>query len=102
RAGADPDRLREDLEAELGRRPRGSGAGVTTGQVHITQRLSRLLDTADRESRRLKDEYVSVEHLVIALVGEGSGSAAGRFLHSQGLNPAPLPAALTHRRGAQR
>ena len=68
RAGADPDRLREELEAELGRRPRVSGPGVTPGQVHITQRLSRLLDTADREARRLKDEYVSVEHLVIALV----------------------------------
>ena len=102
RAGADPDRLREDLEAELGRRPRVSGPGVTPGQVHITQRLSRLLDTADREARRLKDEYVSVEHLVIALVEEGSGSAAGRLLHSQGLTRDTFLAALTEVRGHQR
>ncbi|HVG73731.1 MAG TPA: ATP-dependent chaperone ClpB, partial [Vicinamibacterales bacterium] len=102
RAGADPDRLRGDLEAELGRRPRVSGPGVTPGQVHITQRLSRLLDTADREARRLKDEYVSVEHLVIALVEEGSGSAAGRLLHAQGLTRDTFLAALTEVRGHQR
>jgi ATP-dependent Clp protease ATP-binding subunit ClpB len=102
RAGADPDRLREELEAELGRRPRVSGPGVTPGQVHITQRLSRLLDTADREARRLKDEYVSVEHLVIALVEEGSGSASGRLLHAQGLTRDTFLAALTSVRGHQR
>jgi ATP-dependent Clp protease ATP-binding subunit ClpB len=102
RAGADPDRLREELEAELGRRPRVSGPGVTPGQVHITQRLSRLLDAADREARRLKDEYVSVEHLVIALVEEGSGSAAGRLLHAQGLTRDTFLAGLTEVRGHQR
>ncbi|MCW2735742.1 ATP-dependent chaperone ClpB [Nocardioides sp.] len=102
RAGADPDRLRTDLEAELGRRPRVSGPGATPGQVHITQRLSRLLDTADGEARRLKDEYVSVEHLVIALVEEGSGSAVGRLLRAQGLTRDSFLAALTEVRGHQR
>ena len=102
RAGADPDRLREELEAELGRRPRVSGPGVTPGQVHVTQRLSRLLETADREARRLKDEYVSVEHLVIALVEEGSQSASGRLLRDQGLTRDSFLAALTEVRGHQR
>ncbi|WP_107705794.1 ATP-dependent chaperone ClpB [Nocardioides allogilvus] len=102
RAGADPDRLREELEAELGRRPRVSGPGVTPGQVHVTQRLSRLLDAADGEARRLKDEYVSVEHLVIALVEEGSQSAAGRLLRDQGLTRDTFLAALTEVRGHQR
>ena len=102
RAGADPARLREELEAELGRRPRVSGPGVTPGQVHVTQRLSRLLDTADSEARRLKDEYVSVEHLVIALVEEGSQSASGRLLRDQGLTRDSFLAALTEVRGHQR
>ena len=102
RAGADPDRLREELEAELGRRPRVSGPGVTPGQVHVTQRLSRLLETADREARRLKDEYVSVEHLVIALVEEGSQSASGRLLRDQGLTRDSFLAALNEVRGHQR
>ncbi|EON23626.1 ATPase [Nocardioides sp. CF8] len=102
RAGADPDRLREELEAELGRRPRVSGPGVTPGQVHVTQRLSRLLDAADGEARRLMDEYVSVEHLVIALVEEGSQSASGRLLRDQGLTRDSFLAALTEVRGHQR
>ena len=102
RAGADPARLREELEAELGRRPRVSGPGMTPGQVRVTQRLSRLLDTADGEARRLKDEYVSVEHLVIALVEEGSQSASGRLLRDQGLTRDSFLAALTEVRGHQR
>jgi len=80
RAGVDPDQLREDLEEELGRRPRVSGPGASPGQVYVTQRLSRLLEAADREARRLKDDYVSVEHLVVALLDEGSSSAAGRLM----------------------
>jgi len=46
--GAPPDRIQADLEAELSRRPRVSGPGVNPGEVRITQRLSRLLDTAER------------------------------------------------------
>jgi ATP-dependent Clp protease ATP-binding subunit ClpB len=102
RAGADPDRLREDLERELERRPKVSGPGSSPGQVYVTQRLSRLLDAADREARRLKDEYVSVEHLVVALLDEGSASAAGRLLREQGLTKDSFLAKLTEIRGHQR
>jgi ATP-dependent Clp protease ATP-binding subunit ClpB len=102
RAGADPDRLREDLEAELNRRPKVTGPGVSPGQVFITQRLSRLLETAEREARRLKDEYVSVEHLVVALLDEASSSAAGRLMQQQGLTRDGFLRALTEVRGNQR
>jgi len=102
RAGADPDRLREDLEAELGRRPRVSGPGAAPGQVFVTQRLSRLIDSASREARRLKDEYVSVEHLIIALLDEASSSAAGRMLQQHGLTRNGFLSALTEVRGHQR
>src|SRR4051794_17428726 len=64
-AGADPDKLRAQLEAELTRRPKVSGPGASPGQLFVTQRLGRLMDAADHEARRLKDEYVSVEHLVL-------------------------------------
>jgi ATP-dependent Clp protease ATP-binding subunit ClpB len=101
-AGADPDRLRADIEAELGRRPRVSGPGVAPGQVMVTQRLSRLLEAAEREAKRLKDEYVSVEHLVVALVDEGPDTAAGRNLRAQGLNRERFLDALTAIRGNQR
>src|SRR5260370_11332051 len=101
-AGADPDGLRKGLEAELGRRPRVSGPGVSPGQIAVTQRLSRLLDTAEQEAKRLKDEYVSVEHLVIALLEEGPQTAAGRLLREQGLTRDRFLESLTSIRGNQR
>jgi ATP-dependent Clp protease ATP-binding subunit ClpB len=101
-AGADPDRLRSGLEAELARRPRVSGPGVTPGQVAVTQRLNRLLDAAEQEAGRLKDEYVSVEHLVAALLDEGPQTAAGRLLRDQGLTRDGFLQALTSIRGNQR
>jgi ATP-dependent Clp protease ATP-binding subunit ClpB len=101
-AGGDPAQLRKGLEAELGRRPRVSGPGVAPGQVAVTQRLNRLLDTAEQEAGRLKDEYVSVEHLVMALLDEGPQTEAGRLLRDQGLTRDGFLNALTNIRGNQR
>ncbi|MFF0311321.1 ATP-dependent chaperone ClpB [Streptosporangium sp. NPDC004379] len=102
RAGADPARLREEVEAELLRRPRVAGPGVEPGQIRVTQRLSRLLETARRESDRLKDEYVSVEHLLAALLEEGPETSVGRLLAAQRLDRERLLRALTEIRGHQR
>ncbi|SDU37412.1 ATP-dependent chaperone ClpB [Gordonia westfalica] len=101
-AGANVDALRSDLERELSRRPKVSGPGATPGQVMITQRLAKLLDAAEREAKRLKDSYVSVEHLVMALSEEGSASAAGRVLASHGVTREAFLTALTKVRGNQR
>ncbi len=101
-AGADPDQLRTALEAELAKRPKVTGPGVAPGQIHVTQRLARLLDTANQEADRLKDEYVSVEHLVMALLDEGSATAAGRLLQADGLSRDGFLQALTKIRGNQR
>src|SRR5919109_1923821 len=97
-----PSGLRADVEAELDRRPRVSGPGAAPGQVFLTQRLARLLDAAEREARRLKDEYVSVEHLVMALLEEGSQTAAGRLLSGHGLTRDRFLQALSAVRGNQR
>jgi ATP-dependent Clp protease ATP-binding subunit ClpB len=101
-AGADPAALRAKVEAELGRRPRVTGPGAGPGQVMVTQRLARLLDAAEREAGRLKDEYVSVEHLLLALLDEGSATATGRRLKEQGVTREAFLAALTRVRGNQR
>jgi ATP-dependent Clp protease ATP-binding subunit ClpB len=101
-AGAAPDQVRAGLEAELARRPRVAGPGAAPGQVFVTQRLSRLFDAAEREATRLKDEYVSVEHLLIALLDEGAETAAGRLLHDNGLSRDEFLKALTAIRGNQR
>jgi ATP-dependent Clp protease ATP-binding subunit ClpB len=101
-AGADPGGVRDDVEAELSRRPKVSGPGATPGQVFVTQRLSRVLDAAEREASRLKDEYVSVEHLLLALTDEGSATAAGRQLKEHGITREAFLSALTRVRGNQR
>jgi ATP-dependent Clp protease ATP-binding subunit ClpB len=101
-AGVDTGQLRADLEAELGRRPRVSGPGVAPGQVAVTQRLSRLLDAAGREASRLKDDYVSVEHLIMAMLDEGASSSAGRLLREHGLSKDAFLEYLTKIRGNQR
>ncbi|MDQ1521502.1 MAG: ATP-dependent Clp protease ATP-binding subunit ClpB, partial [Actinomycetota bacterium] len=100
-AGADPELLQKEVESELERRPRVSGPGAAPGQVYVTQRLARLFDVAEREANRLKDEYVSVEHLVIALLDEGTDTASGRLLKQQ-LSRDQFLSALTSIRGNQR
>ena len=101
-AGADTAALRADLGRELDQRPKVSGPGATPGQVSITGRLAKVLEAAEREAKRLKDEYVSVEHLVMALAEEGNSTAAGRILASHGVTRDAFLTALTKVRGNQR
>ncbi|MER7837700.1 ATP-dependent chaperone ClpB [Streptomyces sp. NPDC096040] len=101
-AGGEPKELRAAVKEDLSRRPRVTGPGAAPGQVFVTQRLSRLLDAAEREAKRLKDEYVSVEHLLLALAEEGSSTAAGRLLKEFGVTRESFLGALTQVRGNQR
>src|ERR1700754_1379329 len=94
--------LRTDLEAELSRKPRTTGPATQPGQVTVTQRLARVLAAAEREARRMKDEYVSVEHLLVALVEEGPATGAGRVLAKHGVTRDAFLSALTRVRGNQR
>src|SRR5215204_5339573 len=94
--------LKNELERELARRPKVSGPGAEAGKVYVTQRLQQLFVRAEDEAKRLKDEYVSVEHLLIALVEEGPGTAAGRILAQNRVTRDALLAALTAVRGNQR
>jgi ATP-dependent Clp protease ATP-binding subunit ClpB len=100
--GTDVDALRADIKSDLQRMPKVTGPAATPGQVFVTQRLGRLLDAAEREAKRLKDEYVSVEHLVLALAEEGISTAAGRRLQEHGVTREAFLSALTQVRGSQR
>ena len=101
-SGADPDKLLLEVEAELEHRPRVSGPGVAPGEIRVTQRIGRLFDSAATEAGRLKDDYISVEHLLIALIEEGAGTPAGRLLSEQGVSREAFLEALTTVRGNQR
>jgi ATP-dependent Clp protease ATP-binding subunit ClpB len=101
-AGANLELLGSGVQRLLAKRARVSGPGVQPGQVYLTQRLSRLLDAADREAKRLNDEYVSVEHLALALIEEGNQSDTGRLLQENGITRDRFLQALAQVRGNQR
>ncbi|MBW1980041.1 MAG: ATP-dependent chaperone ClpB [Deltaproteobacteria bacterium] len=96
------DTLKAAVQEELEKRPRVTGPGMEAGKIYVTQRLNRVLMRADEEARRLKDEYISVEHLVLALIEEGSGTAAGRIFQNFNISRDRLLQALTQVRGHQR
>jgi ATP-dependent Clp protease ATP-binding subunit ClpB len=98
---ADVEALRAAVEGDLRRRPKVTGPAAAPGQVFLTQRLARLLEAAEREAKRLKDEYVSVEHLLLALAEE-SGTQAARRLAEFGVTREAFLSALTQIRGNQR
>ena len=92
--------LRRRLEDEINRLPKVSGPGGASDQVYITSRLQRILTQAEDEAKRLKDEYISVEHLLLALVDDSG--AAGRILKEFNVTRDRLMRALQEVRGSQR
>jgi ATP-dependent Clp protease ATP-binding subunit ClpB len=102
RAEVDVDALRQALEQSLEGRPRVSGPGAKPGEIYVARSLGLLLDSADQEAKRLKDEYVSVEHVMLAAIATGSGTAAGRILREHGVTRERFLEVLTQVRGSQR
>ncbi len=96
--GVDPATLSRDLEQELKKIPQVSGSGA--GQVSITHRLNDVFSAAEQEAERFKDDYLSTEHLLLA-IADGGGAAAGVFKR-QGMTKDRLYSALTAIRGTQR
>jgi ATP-dependent Clp protease ATP-binding subunit ClpB len=99
-AGADLAQVRQKLQIELRKVPGVSGSGVDAGQTYVTQRLSRVLARAEQEAAKLKDEYVSVEHVLIAMLDEPGATA--KILRDAGLTHDKLMAVLKKVRGSQR
>ena len=100
--GSDPQRLRVDLAQLIARKPqaRGVGAGSVV-QVDLSPTAARILQGAEREAGVLADEYVSTEHLLLAMADSSAGETA-RFLAAQGVTREAVLRALTGIRGSQR
>jgi ATP-dependent Clp protease ATP-binding subunit ClpB len=94
--------LAAQVRGELQGRPSLTGGGLEAGKVYITPRLQQLLVSAEDETKRLKDEYVSVEHLMLAILGEGKSSPAARILADLQVDRDRFLAALREVRGSQR
>src|SRR4051794_12529592 len=96
--GADVSGLRAELQRELDRLPKVQGA---SGQLYLSGRLRKNLDRAWEEAERLKDEYLSTEHLLMAFAAEGEGTAS-RLLRAAGVTEERLLQALQEVRGSAR
>ena len=95
--GAPADAIRRQVEAELAKAPKVRGAAGAYG----TPRLRAIFERAHQEAERLRDEYVSTEHLLIAIAQERDG-AAGRVLAANGVTAEAIYRALVDVRGTQR
>jgi ATP-dependent Clp protease ATP-binding subunit ClpB len=90
------------VDEELSKRSRVSGGAQEVGKVYVTQRMNSLLVKAGDEAARLKDEYVSTEHLLLSLCVEGKNTFAGKLLKEFGVTSKRVFAELKEIRGNQR
>src|SRR3989304_10081033 len=101
RLGATVEAARRRVEEVLRSAPRLQSHGGGQTQVYVTPRLKRVFDLAEEEANRLKDEYISTEHLFIAIAAEHEGPTAS-MLRDLGLDQEKVYRALAGLRGTQR
>jgi len=102
--GVSPEVIQQHLEDVLRRIPRGPMpmmAGGPTGQVYITPRLKRVIDVAQEEANRLHDEYISTEHLLLAIASERN-TPASEILRRHGLTKDRILETIEKVRGGRR
>ncbi|MFA0822470.1 MAG: ATP-dependent chaperone ClpB [Methanomethylovorans sp.] len=95
----EPGRVIEKVEDKLASLPQVSGPGGE--QVYMTQTLKRVLDSANKTAGKMQDEFVSVEHLLIAITEE-KDSVAGKILIGEGITKDRVLAAIKEIRGGRR
>ena len=94
----DVEAVRPPVETALEKTPK---VAFRTGQIYATPRIAQLLKSASDEADRLKDEFISTEHLLIAIVGEEKGEAAS-ILKGFGVDQEKVYRALQKLRGGHR
>jgi ATP-dependent Clp protease ATP-binding subunit ClpC len=97
----DADSLSERLDYILRTSPKANIFGGGAGQIFITPRVKRIIDLANEEANRLKDEYISTEHIFLAILNERSTPAA-RLLEGAGVTRERVYEAIQNLRGGQR
>ena len=102
KAGANAASVIAAVESALDRMPRVSGQSAESGKIYVSQEFQTLMVKAEDHARRLKDEYVSVEHLLLAMLDGDKRSETARILQKAGLDTASVLAALKEVRGSQR
>ena len=95
-AGVSATAVKQAAEQALSKLPQVQGSGASPGQLHVTPRLSEVLTRAEQQMTTLRDEYLSVEHALLAMVEEGG------VFRKLGLTRDRLLSALQQVRGNQR
>ena len=96
--GVEPRRVGDGARSALARRPQVHGAA----SPGLSPRLTAIIDLAQAEAGRMKDEFVSTEHLLLGLSADGAKDESARLLHENGVSPDGVLQALTSVRGSQR
>ncbi len=97
----EPETLVDRIDAALRSTPKANIFGGGPGQIFITPRVKRIVDLANEEANRLKDEYISTEHIFLAILTERNTPAA-RILESSGITRERVFEAIQSIRGGQR
>jgi ATP-dependent Clp protease ATP-binding subunit ClpB len=100
KADISPDALKIRVQQELERLPRVSGQSGSPDQFYVSGRFNALMTRAEDEAKKFKDDYVSVEHLLLAMTDDGG--PASKLLKGFGVTRARLMTALQQVRGRQR
>ena len=99
--GVEPENLAHEVVTEIiDKLPRVTGSGVESGKIYLTQRLNKILIHAEELANNLKDEYISVEHLFLAMLDDNN--ALGKIFKKFNIDNAKFLKALTEVRGSQR
>jgi len=101
RLGVSTDEVVQSLNTALQKRPSVSSRGAGVGQVFVSQQLAQVFVNAEQEAERLKDDYVSVEHIVLGILKDQDGESA-RILSEHNVSQDRFLEALTAIRGNQR
>jgi ATP-dependent Clp protease ATP-binding subunit ClpB len=100
--GVSRDALERSVESELSNKPRVSGGGYQAGKILISGGLASKLVEAENSARRMKDEYVSVEHIFLQLIESPASSPVGKIFRTFGVTEERFLSSLTQARGNQR
>src|SRR5258708_2384972 len=97
----DQDAMRDKLDEQLKASPKAAIYGGGAGQVFMTPRVKRVIDVAQEEANRLKDEYISTEHIILAMLGE-SNTSITRLFKDAGITKERAMDIIKDFRGGQR
>ena len=100
--GVSPAEIAGEIRSGLGSAPKLSHQQSTTSQIFATPRVRAVIDGAREESTRLKDEFISTEHLLLALAQDGIGGSVARAFEKRNITKERIYQALLDVRGSQR